>query len=68
MPERNGRFQEWNERRSSILDFAHGIYRKINANSGVPVLYTNVFSLKYLAADRVSTNSCNSVMCIEQTV
>ena len=36
MPEWNGRFQEWNGKQSfipithSILDFAHGIYRKIN--------------------------------------
>ena len=25
----NGRFQEWNGRQSSILDFANGIHRKV---------------------------------------
>ena len=29
----NGRFQKWNGRQSSILDFAHGIYKKTYACS-----------------------------------
>ena len=54
MLEWNGRFQEWNGKQSSILDFAHGIYKKIYTYI---VIYKSGFAEMYLAVNHLSINN-----------